>query len=90
MFSETEFRKLKNGVRGSCKINYIRINKRCSGRAVAQAGSHPAFPAEARVRDRVSLCEICGGRSRIGTGFSSIFAVSIFLPMLHTYVSFGE
>jgi hypothetical protein len=57
---------------------------------VAQAGSHPAFPAEARVRDRVSLCEICGGRSRIGTGFSSIFAVSIFLPMLHTYVSFGE
>jgi hypothetical protein len=40
------------------------------GRAMAQAVSRRPLTAETRVRSRVSSCEICGGQSGTGTGFS--------------------
>jgi hypothetical protein len=36
---------------------------------MAQAVSRRSVTAEARVRSRVSPCEICGGQSGTGTGF---------------------
>jgi hypothetical protein len=39
-------------------------------RAMVQAVSRRPLTAEARVRSRVSPCEICGGQSGTGTGFS--------------------
>jgi hypothetical protein len=35
------------------------------GRAIAQAVSHQLPTAEARVRAKVTLCEICGGQTGI-------------------------
>jgi hypothetical protein len=49
------------------------------GRAMAQAASHRPLTAGARLRARVSLCEICGEQSGTGTGFSqnSRFSLSV-------------
>jgi hypothetical protein len=44
-------------------------------RAMAQAVSRRPLTAEARVRSRVSPCEICGGQSGTGTGFFSELSV---------------
>jgi hypothetical protein len=46
------------------------------------------FTAEARVQSRVSPCEICGGQSGTGTGFSPscrFFPVS-FIPLVLHYL----
>jgi hypothetical protein len=37
---------------------------------MGQVVSRWPLTAEAQVRTQVSLCEICGGQSGIGTGFS--------------------
>jgi hypothetical protein len=42
----------------------------CDGRAMAHAVSRLPLTADVRVRSRVSPCEICGGQSGTGTGFS--------------------
>jgi hypothetical protein len=49
----------------------------------------PNLAAVIRVQTQVSFCEICGGRSDTGTGFSSsapVSPVSTIPPMLHTYL----
>jgi hypothetical protein len=55
-----------------------------NGRAMAQAVSHRPLTAEARVRSRVSPCEICGGQSGTGTGFSQScrFPPVNFIPLV--------
>jgi hypothetical protein len=60
--------------------NKIKI---ADGRAIAQAVSRRPLTAEARVRSRVSPCEICGGQSGTGTGFSPSCRVSPvnFIPL---------
>jgi hypothetical protein len=45
------------------------------GCAMARAVSRQPLTAESRVRARVNPCEICGGQSGTGTGFSSNFSV---------------
>jgi hypothetical protein len=45
------------------------------GRAMAQVVSRRPLTAEARVRDRVNPCGICGGKSCTGTGFSQSSSV---------------
>jgi hypothetical protein len=52
------------------------------GRAKAQAVSRLPPTAEARVRFRVSPCEICGGQRGTGTGFSP--STSVFLCQFHS------
>jgi hypothetical protein len=57
---------------------------------MAQAVNCWPVTAEALVRTRVTPCEICGGQSGTGTGFSHISAVcpvSIIPPLLHTHLS---
>jgi hypothetical protein len=60
---------------------------------MAQAVSRRFLTAEARVHDRVSLCEICDGQSGNGTGFSpssSIFRCQYLSTVaLHIRVSPG-
>jgi hypothetical protein len=49
----------------------------------------PDLAAETRVQIQVTSCEICGGRSDIGTGFSSsapVSPVSTIPPILHTHL----
>jgi hypothetical protein len=56
------------------------------GRAMAHAVSRRPLTAEARVRSRVSPCEICGGQSGTGTGFSPscrFFPVNFIPLVLH-------
>ena len=52
------------------------------GRAMAQAVSRRPLSAEARVRSRVSPCEIRGGQSGTGTGFSP--STSAFYCQFHS------
>jgi hypothetical protein len=54
------------------------------GRATAQAVSRRPLTAEARVPSRVSPCEICGGQSGTGIGFSpsSQFSPVNFIPLV--------
>jgi hypothetical protein len=54
------------------------------GRGMAQAVSHRPFTAEARVRSRLSPCEVCGGQSGTGTDFSPIcrFSPVNFIPLV--------
>jgi hypothetical protein len=61
-----------------------KICKRTKGRAMAQAVSRRPLTAEARVRSRVSPCEICGGQSGTGTGFSPScwFSLANFIPLV--------
>ena len=59
------------------------------GRAMARAVSRGSLAAKARVQSRSSLCQIYGGHSGTGTGFSPSTSVlpsqfSINPPMLHT------
>jgi hypothetical protein len=51
---------------------------------MAQAVSRRPLTVEARVRSRVSPCEICGGQSGIGTGFSPScrFSPVNFIPLV--------
>jgi hypothetical protein len=53
-------------------------------RAMAQAVSRRPVTADARVRFRVSPCEICGGQSGTGTGFSPScrFSPVNFIPLV--------
>jgi hypothetical protein len=53
-------------------------------RAMAQAVSRRPLIAEARVRSRVSPCEICGGQIGTGTGFSPSchFSPVNFIPLV--------
>jgi hypothetical protein len=60
---------------------------------MAQVVSRRSLTAEARVRTRVNSCEICGGQSGTGTGFSpssSVFPVNVILPSLSKLISSGE
>jgi hypothetical protein len=52
------------------------------GRAMVQAVSRRPPTVEARVRSRVRLCGICGGRSGTGTGFS--LSTSVFPCQFHS------
>jgi hypothetical protein len=52
------------------------------GRAMAQAVSRRPLTAEARVRSRVSPCEIYGGQSGTGSGFSP--STSVFPCQFHS------
>jgi hypothetical protein len=54
------------------------------GRAMAQAVSRRPLNAEARDRSGVSPCEICGGQSGTGTGFSPScrFSPVNFIPLI--------
>jgi hypothetical protein len=58
------------------------------GRAMAQAVSRRPLTAEAWVRSQVSPCEICGGQSDTGTGFSPScrFSPVNFIPLLLHYL----
>jgi hypothetical protein len=58
--------------------------KAAGGRAMAQAVSRRPLTAEVRVRSRVNPCEICGGQSGIGTGFSPSYRFSPvnFIPLV--------
>ena len=49
---------------------------------MAQAVSSQPLTAEARVRSRLSPCEICGGQSGTGTGFSP--STSVFPCQFHS------
>jgi hypothetical protein len=40
------------------------------GRAMAQAVIHLPLTSESRVQNQVILCDVCGGQSGNGTGFS--------------------
>jgi hypothetical protein len=51
-----------------------------TGRDMAQAVSHLPLTAESRIRAWVKPCEICGGQSGTGTGFS---ATSSVLPCVY-------
>jgi hypothetical protein len=55
------------------------------GRAMAQVVSRRPLTAEARVRDRVNPCGICGGQSGTGTGFST--SSSVFPCQYHSTVA---
>jgi hypothetical protein len=63
------------------------------GRAMAQEINRCLLTAEARVRARVSPCEICDGRSGKGTGFStpsSVFPSQYHSTVdLHAHISYG-
>jgi hypothetical protein len=61
----------------------MRLNS-ALGRAMAQAISRRPLTAEARVRSRVSPCEISGGQSGTGTGFSPScrFSPVDFIPLV--------
>jgi hypothetical protein len=52
------------------------------GRAIAQAVSRRPLTVETRVRSRVSPCEICGGQSGTGIGFSP--STSVFPCQFHS------
>jgi hypothetical protein len=59
------------------------INTAIKGRAMAQVVSRQPVTAEARFRARVNACEICGGQSGTGTGFSpssSVFPGQYIIP----------
>jgi hypothetical protein len=47
--------------------------KHRSGPAMAQAVSRLPLTTEARIHARVCPCEICGGQSDTGTGFSPLY-----------------
>jgi hypothetical protein len=57
---------------------------------LAQAVSRLPFTAEARVRARLTACEICGGQSDTGTLFSpspsNLPCQYIFTVVLHTHI----
>jgi hypothetical protein len=54
------------------------------GCAMAQVVSRQPLTAEARVQSRVSPCEICGGQSGTGTGYSPScqFSPVNFIPLV--------
>jgi hypothetical protein len=61
---------------------------------MAQGVSRQPLTAEAQVCVRVNPCEICGGQSGTGTGFSlssSVFSLSICnsTVALQTYITWG-
>ena len=56
---------------------------------MAQAVSRRPLNAEAQFRSQTSSCQVFGGQSGTGTGFSpssSVFPVSIILPIILTHV----
>jgi hypothetical protein len=53
---------------------YLRVMYHLFGRAMAEAVSSWPLTAEARIRARVSPCDICGGQSGTGTGFSPSYS----------------
>jgi hypothetical protein len=70
------------------KMLYIKSWRRHFwGHAVAQAGSRDPLTAKARSPSQVSPCEICGGQSGNGAGFtpnaSSIITMSLFSTEFH-------
>jgi hypothetical protein len=55
---------------------------------MSQEASVRLFTGHAQVRSQVSPCEICGGQSGTGTGFSpsiSVLPESFIPPVLHTH-----
>jgi hypothetical protein len=48
-----------------------------------QAVSLRPLTAKMRVRSQAIVCEICGGRSGIGTGFASSTSTSVFSCQYH-------
>jgi hypothetical protein len=70
-----------------CTINDSNVfvqDLKITGRAMAQAVSRRPLTAETRVRSQVNPCEICGGQSGTGTGFSPScrFSLVNFIPLV--------
>jgi hypothetical protein len=72
----------KYGVARQATDDSIIRRMRFACRAMAQAVSPRPVTAEAGVRSRVSPCEICGGQSGTGKGFSP--STSVFSFQFHS------
>jgi len=71
----TEMKIVYSAVRTG-SLNTTQVNVRFCSRDVAQAANLWPVISECRVRSQISQCEISGGQSEPGTGFSSSTSVS--------------
>jgi len=72
-------------------LDVIQMNFMFEGRSIAQAVSHWSATAEDRIRSQAKQCELCGGQSGNGTGFSpsiSAFLVYRYSPLILVLTSF--